>query len=190
MKRREEKPTVKVRDVMRTAVMTVLESQSAENVSKLMRDENVGSVVVVDKQQNPIGIITERDIVSRVAAENVYPSKVSSREIMSSPVVTVSTETSLEEAARTMSKRDIRRLVVIEKGKLVGIITSREIVSVTPTLVEVISEKVKVAPVIPNREEAALAGYCDTCGGWSEMLSENDGKFLCEDCLAEVQAEE
>jgi Zn finger protein HypA/HybF involved in hydrogenase expression len=77
------------------------------------------------------------------------------------------------------------------KGNLVGIISSKDILSVTPELIEIISETARIEN--PSAEEtvesAPLAGYCDRCAAWSDSLKEVEGEFLCEDCRAERAGE-
>jgi CBS domain-containing protein len=179
------KPIVKVRDSMHTPVVTVNEDETIDKVAKLIAKHGIGCVIVVDSKKNPLGIITERDVVTRVVVKNLLPSKIKASKVMSTPIETISPDASIEEAAKRMSKSDIRRLAVLEKGKMIGIISSRDIVSVTPALIEVITEKARAGAIV-TKERPPLAGYCDNCGQWSELLKEVDGKFLCDDCITDL----
>jgi Zn finger protein HypA/HybF involved in hydrogenase expression len=68
-----------------------------------------------------------------------------------------------------------------------GIITSNDIVDITPALIDVITEKSQIEPVTrPVKETAPLSGYCDRCGSWADELKSQDGQFLCEDCSADM----
>jgi CBS domain-containing protein len=117
--------TLKVRDVMDTKVVEVDGRQPVSDVIKAMLDNNVWSVVVtVDGL--PSGVITERDIIRRVIAKGLSLS-VKAREIMTSPIITVSPDVSLGEAMAKMVEKNIRRLFVVEKGKLIGRITQTEL---------------------------------------------------------------
>jgi len=177
--------TVKIKDVMRTPVYTIEEDEHIDRAAKIMCDQEIGSIVVVDEDKNPVGIITERDIVRRVVVHNTVPSLVKAKDIMSSPLATVPPEYSLDEAAKIMNKLNVRRLLVMDKGKMVGIVSSKEIIQVTPTLLEIIQEKAKAGVITPVRGGLPLAGYCDSCGQWSDMLTEANGSFVCEECVAE-----
>jgi CBS domain-containing protein len=183
----EIKAGVHVKDIMSSPPITVNDRDTVEIVAKLMTKNNIGSIVVSDEEGNPIGMITERDIVTRVVAKNAFPSKVKAGDIMSRPLIGVEPETDINEAAKKMSKLKVRRLVVMEKGKLVGIVSSKDIVSITPALMEIIAEKARITG--PAIEKPAMLGYCDVCGQWSEALREVDGKYLCEDCRADLEPE-
>jgi len=104
-----------------------------------MREREIGSLVVVETGK-PMGIVTERDILTKVAAPDKQPSRVLVRDIMTSPVVVVHPHEEVAEAAKLMSQRKIRRLPVVQEGKLVGMITENDIIRVWPQLIEVTRE--------------------------------------------------
>jgi len=173
-----------VKDVMSSPVVTADDSTPASDVAKLMEKHNVGCVIINDKNGRPIGIITERDLVVRVVAKNLHPGEIKAKEIMSSPLVTISSEKTVSDAAREMSRLNIRRLGVMYKGELVGIISSKDILAVTPELIEIIQEKARIEnqSIMEEHEGFSSAGYCDSCGEWSDDLREVEGSFLCEEC--------
>jgi CBS domain-containing protein len=179
---------VKAKDVMSAPVITVDDSESSARVSELMVEHNIGSIIVVNRKKNPLGIITERDIVKRVAAKNLLPAKVKASEIMSKPLMTIDSVTGITDAMRRMRASRIERLGVIEKGKLAGIVSSSDILRITPALIDIASEKSLIGAV-PERERVGLTGYCDQCGSWSENLKQGDGKFLCDDCVSDLEEE-
>ena len=187
------RPRMLVKDAMSSPVFTVDEKLSVDKAATLMDQHELGCVIVTGKDEKPIGIITERDLVSRVVAKNILPRKLTAKEVMSTPLMTISSETTLSETARAMSRLNIRRLGVMYKGNLVGIISSKDILSVTPELIEIISETARIENLKATEEEttefAPLAGYCDRCGAWSDSLKEAEGEFLCEDCRAERTSE-
>jgi len=182
----EVKANVIVKNIMTSPVVTTLEQDSVENVAKMMATKNIGGIVITDKNSNPVGIITERDIVKRVAAKNLLPKDVKAKEVMSTPLATIEADADVNDAARKMNKFDIRRLVVMEKGNLVGIITSKDIVSIMPELAEIIAEKVRITSPPIQRRRTLLAGYCSHCGQWSNTLEEANGDYLCEECRLEM----
>jgi len=181
-----ERPIVKVRDVMKSPVITVLESETALKTAKLMLENNIGSVVVIDLNNKPIGIITGKDLAVRVIAKRISPSKIKNRDVMSHPVVIISPDIGLDEATKRMRKFGVDRLLVMEEGKIVGIVTSAEILEITPTLLEVVAEKTRATPIPIKSEEIPLTGYCEMCGEWSDMLTEVSGKYVCEECKVEL----
>lgn len=183
-----------VRDVMSSPVITVEEEATTNHVAELMDKHGLGCIIVTNKEGKPIGIITERDLVTRVLAKNLKPDSLKAKDVMTSPLITIEPSETISEAARKMSRLNIRRLGVIYKGQLIGLVSSKDILSVMPELIETIQEKALIegenmAQTI-TEEESSLAGYCDRCGGWSENLKESNGEFLCEDCRAELESEE
>jgi len=183
------KPEIKIKDIMSAPVRTVKETEKVSEAAKKMDRHEIGGIIVVDKKGKPVGIITERDIVKRVVAKNLLPSKVKAASIMSKPLATIGPNKDISEAAKTMRRLKIRRLGVMEETKLVGVITSKDIVDITPALIDVIIEKSQIAGLEPSRRSTVLAGHCDKCATWSENLVEHDGIFLCEDCVADTEEE-
>jgi len=179
---------VKAKEVMSSPVITVEESESSAKVSELMVKHNIGSIIVVNRKKNPVGIITERDIVKRVASKNLVPSKVKASEIMSRPLMTIESATEITDAMKKMKASRVERLGVIENGKLAGIVSDSDILRITPALIDIASEKSLVGAV-PERERVGLTGYCDQCNAWSENLKQADGRFLCEDCVFDLEEE-
>ena len=112
---------------MSSPVITVHKNETLEQISKIMAKNNFGSIVVTDANGELLGIITERDIVTRVTALNRCPRDVKAEDIMSYPVLKIAPDKGIKETANLMNEHRIRRLVVVEKGKIIGIITSRDI---------------------------------------------------------------
>jgi len=181
-----------VKDVMSSPVVTLDEDATSNKVANLMDENELGCVIVTNKTGKPVGIITERDLVLRVLAKNLKPDAVKAKEIMTSPLVTIEPEATISEAARRMSRLTIRRLGVIYKGNLVGLVSSRDILGVMPELIEIIQERTRIegaaaAEETTEAEEISLSGYCDRCGVFSENLKDVNGQNLCEDCRIELE---
>ena len=101
---------------------------SALDAAKLMISRKVGSVVVVDHDGKPIGIITERDILKNVAGSKKDSINLAAQDIMSHPVITIKVYDSIETAAAAMAKNRIKRLVVLEQdGSLAGVLSITDI---------------------------------------------------------------
>jgi CBS domain-containing protein len=180
-------PDVKVEDVMSSPVVTIKETDSVLAAAKMMKKHEIGCVVVVGKSGEPKGLITERDVVRRVSAFDLLPSKVEASKSMSKPAATIGASANVTDAAKKMRELKIRRLIVLQGGKLKGIITSNDIVDITPALIDIMAEKSQIGPVEKIKESAPLSGYCDGCGSWADELKSHDGQFLCDDCLADVE---
>ncbi len=112
---------MKVRDVMTTQISMADSNTSISQVAKQMKDLNVGSIPITDNQKKPVGIVTDRDIVVRAVVEGINGNDTVSR-VMSNKVISVTPDTDVHEAAKIMGENQIRRLPVVENGKLVGIV--------------------------------------------------------------------
>lgn len=103
-------------------------SLSALDVAKLMIKNRVGSVVLMDGDEKPVGIVTERDLLKKVSASNKPANSIAVKNIMSSPVITIKAFDSIETAAAVMAKNKVKRLVVLEDdGSLAGVLSATDI---------------------------------------------------------------
>ena len=180
-----------VRDVMSNPVITMDEDEASNKAAVNMDMNDVGAVIVTSKAGKSIGIITERDLVIRVIAKNLKPDTVKAKEIMTTPLVTIEPEATISDAARRMTRLDIRRLGVIYKGNLLGIISSKDILGVMPELIEIMQERSRIegADRTEETEEVPLSGYCDRCNIYSESLKERNGQNICDECRIELEQE-
>ena len=187
------RPRMLVKDVMTSPVITINEDGIVHDAAKMMDKDDLGCIVVTDKKGNPVGIITERDLITRVLAKNLLANKIKAKKVMTSPLLTIDPDEPLVEAARKMSRLNVRRLGVIYKGALAGLISSKDILAVTPELLETIQERAKIEKEPTPEEEVPeprpLTGYCDHCGRWSDDMKEVDGQLLCEECQEELKGE-
>lgn len=172
---------VLVREVMNSPVITAPPTETVKDLALKMIKYKIGSIVITEGDE-PLGIVTDGDITRKVVAKDLKPSKVLARDIMSSPLHTIDGEKDMREAARIIRSLEIKRLGVTYKNKLAGMITMSDIVSVTPEVMDVMSEKARIMAGEPRKKTGYLAGYCDSCNQWSDYLLEVDGKFLCEVC--------
>ena len=172
---------IQVKDVMSSPAITVKINDKINKIASLMRSENIGSVVVLDNNSKPIGIITERDIVARIVARNLMPDDVKAEDIMSKPLRRIEPDATITEAAKIMRSSGVRRLIVFDKTELVGVISSDDIAKITPELITMIVERSNIG-ILPLEQKVALTGQCEKCGNWFENLNEIEGEFLCEEC--------
>lgn len=111
-----------VRNIMTREVITIEENRTVMDAAELMTANQISSLIV-EKNQNAIGIISERDFVRKICSKDLLPSKILVSDIMSSIAQTAEPDTPLEVAVQRMINHKIRRLPVLEKGKIVGIVT-------------------------------------------------------------------
>jgi len=136
--------TVLVRDVMTKNPRVVRRDTSVQEVVATMNKFDISSVIVV-QEERPIGIITHKDIVSKLVQPRIPPDAVTAREVMSTPIVTIDENASIEEAAKLMVRKNIKKLAVVREDKLVGIITSMDLVREAPKLTTLIEDLLKTA---------------------------------------------
>jgi CBS domain-containing protein len=121
--------TETVNDFMRKSLITIEESASVQKAANRMKDKNVSSLVVVDEISRPLGLITERDLVRKVCIHDISTSKLIIKEIMSSPLITIDSNSSASEAADMMLRNNVRHLLVVDSksseglDKPIGIVT-------------------------------------------------------------------
>lgn len=109
-------------------VATVRVQASVQDVAEQMAREAVGCLVVVDEREQPVGIVTDRDLAMRVVAAGASPSQTSAESVMSRPLVTVAASDSIEAVIACMSSRGIRRVPVVRDGKLAGLVSLDDLV--------------------------------------------------------------
>ncbi|MDH5375705.1 MAG: CBS domain-containing protein [Candidatus Bathyarchaeota archaeon] len=131
-----------VRDVMSKDVKVVQPNSSVREVAAKMNKFNIGSIVVVQGEK-PVGVISERDILRRVVEPCLSPEALTARQVMTSPVVTINETASIEEAAKLMAKKKVRKIPVMNEQKLVGIVTFTDIVNKVLTTISILEELAK-----------------------------------------------
>jgi len=128
---------------MVTNVKTVRVDDSVLDAVKKMNKFRIGSIIVVSGDR-PVGIITERNILQRVVESGIDPMVIKAREIMSAPLITIESHVPLEEAARLMVRHGVKKLPVVDDGKLVGMITTSDLVRASPIQISIIEELLKI----------------------------------------------
>lgn len=121
---------IPVKRVMARNLVTVDKHITVQEVAKLMGSKEVSSVLVLDKESGEIaGIVTERDIVKKVVAKGVDGSSYLVKGIMSSPLLTIDSSKTIFEAGDFMDQKKVRHLAVTESGKVVGVISIRDLIN-------------------------------------------------------------
>ena len=120
--------TISVADIMKKKLETIEEVASIQETAKRMKEKNVSSLVVVDASGRLQGLVTERDLARKVCINNVPADAVTNKEIMSSPLITISADSSPSVAADMMLQHNIRHLLVVDKNNVtntraIGMIT-------------------------------------------------------------------
>ncbi|MBK5111986.1 MAG: CBS domain-containing protein [Candidatus Heimdallarchaeota archaeon] len=196
---------MEVSEVMTTTVFSIFQDQTVQEAAKLMLDKSVGCIIIQPRkgEKTPLGIITERDIVTRVVAIGKEPKDVIVDEIATKPVVTANPSLDVAKAMSLMAKLNIRRLIIVENNNVVGIVTYRDLLRIAPGLLEIAMEYEKIGfrgeteddtmdfadedydkDSELNQPDLSLGYYCSSCGEWNEgdPAYDKDDQALCSDC--------
>jgi len=167
-----------VRDAMRSDIVTATQGETIDKVARLMTQWKVNAVVVTDGSK-PIGLITEKDVLGQVVAEDHKPSKVRAEEIMSSPIITISADETLSDALDKMMEFDVSRLPVLDGNDMVGIVSKNDISD---------AKERSYRPFEDfeggGTEEDFPYGpaICEICGQHNTHLRLVNGRYVCDDC--------
>lgn len=185
----EMETKVTVHDAMTSNVLTVGPQTSVADAALLMTRFKIGSLIIKSNSE-PEGLITESDIISKVVSKDIKASEITIGEIMTKNLIIIHPGSELNEAARLMGKNNIRRLPVVNNGILVGILTSSDVLMVSPELTEIMVESARMENQIDySKNENMFSGVCEVCGNYMEYLDEIDGKFVCEECKEDLEGE-
>jgi CBS domain-containing protein len=175
---------IPVRDIMTRPVITADANTDVLTAAGRMGSANVGSLIITSNDK-PIGILTERDLVKKIVAKAVDPKTARVGDVMSSPLVTITSEASSRDAAALMLKSGVKRLPVTSNGRLVGIITDTDLVSGSSLgLSDVLSDLLEMHRESIHLQEGrgVVRGICEVCGQLSDSLESVNGELLCWSC--------
>jgi CBS domain-containing protein len=127
--------SIKMRDVMVKEVITTHRDSTLEEAIKLMNDHEIGCLIVTDNSK-PIGILTERDLLKRIMAKSHDLKRIKVEEVMSTPLISVEPDVQVGDASSLMFQRNIKKMPIIKKGELVGLVTLTDILRIQPQLIK------------------------------------------------------
>lgn len=175
---------IKVKDAMVNRVVTAMPGQTVLEGSKIMKKEGIGSLIICEGNE-PVGIVTREDVVNKIAARDLLPSKTLLKDIMTTKLITCTLDQDITEAAALMSKHKYERIPVVSMGRLIGIVSAREIAKVAPSALEVLTEHLRIEEIMKIPEETN-SGDCELCGNYSEELHNINDKWVCDSCKEEA----
>lgn len=133
---------IKVGDIMKTSLVAISETATIQEAARIMKSRDIGSLLVKDRNKKIYGILTDRDLVEKAIAKGIKISTGISK-LVSKPLVGIGPDSDISEAAKLMGNEDLRRLVVFKEGKVIGILSEKDIVKISPSLYDLIAEKVE-----------------------------------------------
>lgn len=171
---------VNVQKIMRKYVVTVDPKTTLAEAAKIMTNNKIGSVVIVEKN-SPVSIITSEEMVTAVA-KGINPKKTTVDKMTKNKLITVSPDEDVLDVSRKMVKNGIKRVPVVKDGQLVGIVSDKEIMITAPEMLEVISERLKASVSTVAPKDIELSGICEDCGEYADDLKNVNDRWMCEDC--------
>ncbi|MDP2767917.1 MAG: CBS domain-containing protein [Candidatus Methanoperedens sp.] len=178
-----------IKEIMTRDVVTIDIKSDVQHLAQKMLAYDVGSVIITDKKQ-PVGIVTERDIVRKIVIKNLKPEDISIKELMTTPLITIPATEDVTDTMHKMVKMEIRRLPVVENAKLVGIVTDIDLLAISAEMGSIFSDLIKMhrekvfSMAVP---EKISRGICEECGDNVDNLFPVNGKLLCESCREDME---
>lgn len=130
---------LKIEDIMVESVVTVDAEAPVMKAVKLMNENEIGCIVVT-RRRRAVGIVTERDMLKRVIAKSKSPQKTKIREIMTKPLIFAQPDMDIEEATRLMFEKKIKKLPIIDHGRLVGLVTLTDVARFQPQVMKILKK--------------------------------------------------
>ena len=127
--------SVRMRDIMVTKVVTTTKNSTLEEAVKLMNDHEIGCLVVTENKK-AVGILTERDLLKRILAKSENLKGIRVEEAMSTPLISVEPTVEIGDASRLMFEMNIKKMPIIGKGELLGLVTLTDILRIQPQLIK------------------------------------------------------
>jgi predicted transcriptional regulator len=166
----DEPQSMYVYEIMSKNVVKVNHEISALEISKIMVKRRVSSVSIIDNDNKIIGIVTEKDLVREVCANNILANTLTAAKVMSSPLITISKNSSINDATKLMVEKKIKHLAIHENNDVIGIVTTYD-------LINVLRNKMKSMDLDSNLLDAiSMADIPLEEGGFSLPLSEDELK--------------
>ncbi len=183
----------------KTGIVSMQTNQPITKAAKLMVENQVGSIIITNGNITKIeGIITKGDVINRVVGRALDPGIILVEDAMSTPVVYVSADETLENTMLLMGRENIERILIVENNDLtkpLGIVSTNDILRFAPGLLRIHRERLLIETVIDetpeekNRAHTKFEGFCDDCNNYSDFLSTANGYTLCPNCMG-TQLEE
>jgi predicted transcriptional regulator len=159
-----------IHEIMSKNVVKVNYEISALEISKTMVKRRISSVVIIDNNDKIMGIVTEKDLIKEICAKNLLANTLSAAKVMSSPLITISKNSTINDATKLMVEKKIKHLAILENNDIIGILTTYD-------LINLLRDKIKSIDLDSNLLDAiSMADIPLEEGGFSLPLSEDELK--------------
>ena len=177
---------IKVGDLMTRNFIHVTPETDLRECAKTMVKKRVGSLIIKDGDKLK-GILTEKDIIWAVVKKSKKGLKdIQAKDLMKRKVITIKPGADITDAMQRFKKKKIRRLPVVENGKLIGLLTLKDILRIDPGLFRMIAETVKIREETEKLKRSSIEaprkqGICEECGEY-DILYHDEAQWLCDVC--------
>lgn len=177
---------VKVGDLMTRNFISINKDANLKDCAELMVKKRVGSLIVKDNDKLK-GILTRKDILWAIVKKSENDLKnIQVKDLMKLKIVTIKPGEDITDAMRKFKKKKVRRLPVVERGKLIGLLTLKDALKIDPGLFQMIAETIKIKEETEklnrsNIESPRKQGICEECGDY-DILYHDEVQWVCESC--------
>lgn len=177
------KTGIKVSDAMTKKPIVVSPETNLQECAEIMADKHVGALVV-KKDGELHGVITEQDIVRKLVAKGINPLGEKVKDYMENKIMTIGPNEDIYNALMKMKDLNIRHLPVMSNNEMVGLLTIKDILKIEPQLFELLVEKFELREESrkPINRIIPSEGTCEACGEYFEKVTDVNGSILCNDC--------
>ncbi|MCK5449809.1 CBS domain-containing protein [Candidatus Pacearchaeota archaeon] len=179
---------VKVGDLMTRNFIYVSLETNLEECARTMVKKRVGSVVIREEQKLK-GILTKKDIIWAVVKKSKEDLKsILAKDLMKRKVVTIKPGADISDAMERFKKKKIRRLPVVENGKLIGMLTLKDVLKIDPGLFQLIAETMKIREETSKLNRSSInaqrkQGVCEECGEY-DLIYQDEAQWICDNCYS------
>ena len=174
------KTGIKVSDAMTKKPVIASPDETVKICALRMIKENVGSLLVLQGEKI-LGFVTERDIIRKSVAHDLDAKKIKISQIMSKEIISIEPNRDIYDAILLMNTENVRRLPVIAKDKIVGLVTIKDIVKINPAMLELFMHQIHIREEGEKSTEFYVEGTCESCGSQGPVKKIR-GKWICIAC--------
>ncbi len=177
----------KVGDVMTSKPIMVEPGTTLQKCANIMKEQHVGGIIIGQKDKL-LGIISEQDIVRKAVATGLDTKATTVDKLMETKVYTIEPDKDIYDAIVKMRDLNIRHLPVIKGGKMVGLLTMKDILKIEPSLFDILVERIELREEErkPISNPSGDEGTCDLCGEYTERLFKSGDSMVCKKCRAKL----
>ncbi|MCK4967534.1 MAG: CBS domain-containing protein, partial [Candidatus Aenigmarchaeota archaeon] len=172
----------KISELMSHPVIVIDVNETIRDAAILLKTKNIHGLIVVN-ETDILGIITDKDIVFKVIAENLIPKETIVKDIMTHTLIFSNPDENIHDVSKKMYANNISRIPIIDLNEiLVGIVTKTDIIKIYPAMIDIFTGKQYINEPVKSHERTLLDGRCEECGNAYDDLVDVCGLWLCRSC--------